>query len=62
MNKIMEVIKANRGIILKRGLIALGAVAGLTIVTKLLIARGITSEEIESEVTETTEDDEETDE
>jgi len=57
---IINVIKANKGIILKRGLIALGITAGLTLATKVLIARGSTSEETESDVTEN-DDDEESD-
>jgi len=36
---IMDIINENRGVIIKRGLIALGAVAGLTIVSKALFER-----------------------
>ena len=36
---ILDIINENKGIIIKRGLLALGAVAGLTIASKALFGR-----------------------
>lgn len=40
MKAILNVIKANKGKIIKRGLIAIGAITGLTILGGALIKRG----------------------
>jgi ligand-binding sensor protein len=63
MKKIMEAIKANKGIILKRGLIVLGAVAGMTLVGKVLMSKDNDSEDCENDSeTEVTDDDEDSEE
>lgn len=59
MKNIVEIIKTNKGVILKRGLIAMGAIAGLTIAGKVLMATAENSEDSEVLVDEeTTEEDE----
>ena len=44
MKNIIEVIKENKGAILKRGLIVLGAAVGLFVFGKFLIAKNATTE------------------
>lgn len=57
MKNILEVIKENKGKILKRGLIILGAAAGLFIVGKILMRTNSDPEEIgENSEPEETED------
>ena len=47
MKNIIEVVKANKGAIAKRGLIAIGAAAGLLLASKMLIGKGTSDEEVE---------------
>jgi len=61
MKNIIEVIKTNKGIIIKRGLIIVGAVAGLLIAATVLAKNGVEGENCESEETDD-ETDEDTDE
>jgi len=61
MKNIIEVIKTNKGIIIKRGLIIVGAVAGLLIAATVLAKNGVDGENCESEETDD-ETDEDTDE
>ena len=65
MKNIIEVVKANKGAIAKRGLIAIGAAAGLVLASKMLIGKGASDEEVEvvndwtTDVTESDENSEE---
>lgn len=61
MKNIIEVIKANKGAILKRGLIVLGTAAGLLIFGKFLIAKNATTECPVEEVDENVDEDEDED-
>lgn len=58
MKNIIEVVKANKGAIAKRGLIAIGAAAGLVLASKMLIGKGASDEEVEVVNDWTTETDE----
>lgn len=60
MKAILEAMKANKGKIIKRGLIAIGAVAGLTILGGTLIKRD--DEDDLDDVCINAEDDEDSDE
>lgn len=61
MKNIIEVVKANKTAIVKRGLIAVGAVAGLVVASKVLIGKGASDEEGEVVNDWTTDMDESTD-
>ena len=57
MSKILEAIKNNKAVIMKRGLIVVGAAAGLLIASKVLAAKAVdTSEETEVDEDETEEE------
>lgn len=58
--KIMEFIKANKGAIVKRGLIILGTAVGLIVISKVLMPKGAVTE-LPAEESDGTEVDEEED-
>jgi hypothetical protein len=49
MKNIIEVVKANKKVILKRTLIAVGVITGLTLVGKMIAAKADDEDDIEYE-------------
>jgi hypothetical protein len=56
MKELMEVVKANKGKIVKRGLIVLGAATGLAIATFAVLKKVNTDEDATGEVAGTAEE------